>query len=326
MKKLFTVLMAAICLSSVCATAASAAITTKDATAVKAAAAPVIDGVYDPAEGWGDPIATIVNPTAPEYLALCAADHPELLTDPNLIPSEINVYFRWDDTSFYYCGTAVQEQRSNVYDWASTGDLWKGDSIVFNFKSTTENDSYSRAALALSDVDGAIYHEYACEDGTAGLCNYDNWKVTRDEKTKTTTYEISFRWEDALPDGTASVGDVVYLRDLFMPATSTDFANPVDVNTAGIDASGSYNYWKITLAEESAVVVEEVATEEVPVVEETVVEEAPAAEEVVEEVVKAVEEAAETVVEEAPQTFDLGITATVAAVVSLAGYALTKKR
>ncbi|MBO5127443.1 MAG: hypothetical protein J6D10_07720, partial [Clostridia bacterium] len=92
MKKLFTVLLAAVCLSAVCATAASAAFTTKDTTAYKAAAAPVIDGVYNASEGWGDPIVHIVNPTAPEYLSLCAADHPEFLTDKDLIPSETTVY------------------------------------------------------------------------------------------------------------------------------------------------------------------------------------------------------------------------------------------
>jgi len=252
MKKLFTVLLAAVCLSAVCATAASAAFTTKDTTAYKAAAAPVIDGVYNASEGWGDPIVHIVNPTAPEYLSLCAADHPEFLTDKDLIPSETTVYFRWDDTNFYYCCTAVQEKRSCAYDWGSSGDIWKGDSIVFNFKSTDETESYSRAAVALTDTDGIVYAEYAIEDGTIGFGEYDHWKVTRDENTKTTTYEMSFKWEDAIPDEAVAVGDVVYLRDLLMPATSVDFANPVDFNTAGLAADGSYNYWKITLAEEGA--------------------------------------------------------------------------
>ena len=252
MKKLFPVLLAAICLTTVCATAASAAFTTKDTTAYKAATAPVIDGVYDASEGWGDPIVHIVNPTASEYLALCAADHPELLTDPNLIPSDTTVYFRWDDTNFYYCCTTVQEKRSNVYGWGDAGNIWMGDSIVFNFKSTDETESYSRAAVALTDEDGVVYSEYAIEDGTLGFGEYDHWKVTRDEKTKTTTYEMSFKWENAIPDEAVAVGDIVYLRDLLMPATSTDYANPVDFNTAGLAADGSYNYWKITLAEEGA--------------------------------------------------------------------------
>jgi len=84
-----------------------------------------------------------------------------------------------------------------------------------------------------------------------------------------------------------------------------------------------------------APVVEEApAAPETPVVEEApAAPEAPAAEEVVEapveEVVEApAEEPAEVaeVVEEAPQTFDFGVIAAVAALVSAAGYALTKKR
>ncbi len=72
--------------------------------------------------------------------------------------------------------------------------------------------------------------------------------------------------------------------------------------------------------EEPAPVVEEVPAEE-PAAEvvETPVEEP--AEEVVEEVAEAPAE-----VEEAPQTFDVGVIAAVAALVSAAGYALTKKR
>ncbi|MBQ2277621.1 MAG: hypothetical protein II333_03550, partial [Clostridia bacterium] len=57
------------------------------------------------------------------------------------------------------------------------------------------------------------------------------------------------------------------------------------------------------------VVVEEEVVEEV--VEEEVVEEAPAAEEVV---------------EEAPETFDFAVIAAIAAAISAAGYAISKKR
>lgn len=78
----------------------------------------------------------------------------------------------------------------------------------------------------------------------------------------------------------------------------------------------------------------EEAAEEVPAAEETVVEETPA-EEVPAEEVPAEEPAEapaetetaaeETIVEEAPQTFDIGVIAAVAALISLAGYTITKK-
>ena len=69
--------------------------------------------------------------------------------------------------------------------------------------------------------------------------------------------------------------------------------------------------------------VAEEVVEEAPVEEEVVVEET--VEEVVEEVVEEAP-AAEEVVEEAPQTFDFGVIAAAAALVSAAGYALSKKR
>jgi hypothetical protein len=78
---------------------------------------------------------------------------------------------------------------------------------------------------------------------------------------------------------------------------------------------------------EEAPAVEEVPAEE-PAAEEAPAEEAPVeepAEEVVEEeVVEA--PAAAVVVEEAPQTFDFGVIAAISALVSLAGFSLTKKR
>ncbi len=68
----------------------------------------------------------------------------------------------------------------------------------------------------------------------------------------------------------------------------------------------------------------EAAVEETVAETEAVVEEAETvAETVVEETVA--EETVETVVESAPQTFDMGIIAAAAAVVSLAGYAVAKK-
>lgn len=75
--------------------------------------------------------------------------------------------------------------------------------------------------------------------------------------------------------------------------------------------------------------VEEAPVEETPAEEEAPVEEAPAEEEVVveapaEETVEA--PAAEETVEEAPQTFDFGVIAAVTALISAAGYAISKKR
>ncbi len=88
-----------------------------------------------------------------------------------------------------------------------------------------------------------------------------------------------------------------------------------------------------TKVEAAAPVVEEPVVEEpvveAPVVEEPVVEEPVVEEPVVEETVveeAVVEETVEETEEEAAQTFDFGVIAVVAAIVSAAGYALSKKR
>jgi hypothetical protein len=79
---------------------------------------------------------------------------------------------------------------------------------------------------------------------------------------------------------------------------------------------------------EEAPAVEEVPAEE-PAAEEAPAEEVPVeepAEEIVEEEVVEEAPAAAAVVEEAPQTFDFGVIAAISALVSLAGFSLTKKR
>ena len=77
---------------------------------------PVIDGVYSPDEGWGNPITTVTFDMTQEegkYLSLCDASHPELMSDKDLIPSKTDVYMRWDEKALYYCAVVVQEKRWN---------------------------------------------------------------------------------------------------------------------------------------------------------------------------------------------------------------------
>ncbi len=104
-------------------------------------------------------------------------------------------------------------------------------------------------------------------------------------------------------------------------------------------AADDVNYRGVVYTEEAPVVeVEETPAPVETPVEEVAPVETPAATEVAEEVVEApaeevapVEEVVETVetpvaTETAPQTFDLGVIAAITALVSAAGYALTKKR
>ena len=119
----------------------------------------------------------------------------------------------------------------------------------------------------------------------------------------------------------------------------TNHGDVAEVEFYGKAADGSNPTYGAAAAEEAPVVEEEPApapvVEETPAVEEPVAEEPvaeevpaeePAAEEVEEPVVVEEEVVEEAPVEEAAETFDFGVIAVVAALVSAAGYAISKKR
>ncbi len=137
--------------------------------------------------------------------------------------------------------------------------------------------------------------------------------------------------------GNMEGGESVFIDYIaFFPTKEDALAFRPELDNYAFPEQGPAAVEEAPVVEETPVVEEAPAVEETPVEEpaaEEVVEEAPAAEEVAEEpaaeeVVEEVVEApaAEEVVEEAPQTFDFGVIAAAAALVSAAGYALTKKR
>ncbi len=214
---------------------------------------PVIDGVYSPDEGWGDPITTVTFDMTQEegkYLSLCDASHPELMNDKDLIPSNVDVYMRWDEKALYYCAVVVQEKRWNGVGGGDNGDIWKNDSIIFNITNQDDDDDKSRAGVGINNDGDIAYGTFATQGGTYGFDNFQDWKVTRNEETKTTTYEIPFLWEEIMEDEKAPLTGGLKLRDLLMPTDAEDQVNPVDFNLSGIDG-GKYKYWDITLSEET---------------------------------------------------------------------------
>ena len=213
---------------------------------------PVIDGVYSPDEGWGDPITTVTfDMTQQEgaYLSLCDASHPELLNDKDLIPSKVDVYMRWDDKALYYCAVVVQEKRYNAI--VSEGDIWKNDSIIFNITSADDDDDKNRIGLGINDDGTIIANVYATQGGTYGCDNLADWKVTRNEETKTTTYEVPFLWEEIMENEKAPTGTLKF-RDLLMPTSAEGQENPVDYNLSGIAENGKYKYWELSFKEAGA--------------------------------------------------------------------------
>ncbi len=320
MKKALSLILSLVIAASAVLSVSAEELTLTEGGIARTDKAPTIDGTITAEDNWGEPFITIKNPGT-EHLGLCAADHPEYLTDPDLIPSETNIYIRWDEKNLYYGAMLVQEKRSNTYPAVN---YWEGDCVSFNIKSTLDTDSKTRFITGLSEDGIYVIHE-STEDGAVASYDDSQFTVTRDEKNKLTTYEAYFPWEYILPDNeahpgrTVKAGDVFYFRDLYMPATSPETKNPVDFNIAGITEAGNYNYWKITLLADGNAAAQKTEAEEiveVPTVEEPIAEAPVAA------TVAAEEPAAST----APQTFDIGVIAAISALVSLAGYAASKKR
>jgi len=259
---------------------------------------PVIDGTYNAAEGWGDPIVTIGKDRT-GYLSLCAADHPEFLTDDQLLPSSVDVYMRWDDEHLYYCAVVDVPTHYNEKKAAEAASVWQHSSFNINFKSARESETACRLLMGVNSKGEVIVCQEKIEDNTSAKLGNGNFpgdlKITR--AGTITTYEMSMDWKQIMPGGgSPDVGSEICIRDLLMPASSADFQNPVDMDFAGITEDGSYNYWAVEL------------------------DKAPA-----NETVPAPSTGSDNVETDAPATVDAAIL-TAAALASAAGLVVSKKR
>ena len=298
---------------------------------------PTIDGKYDPAEGWGDPVADIGWDIMNDYIS---DDIWE--SDEELLPSSVTTYLRWDAEHLYFCSVVVDNIHFNDNQPEDLDMAYAGDGLQFDIKSTADDDTGNRNRIfyGLTNEGKYCINQDKVENGATGELGanacWTECVITRDEATKTTTYETIFDLKNALPETMVGEGDQFYIRQIVLCTMDEGTEDIVDVNVPGI-VDGDYFYWLLNLEAAPAPVVEvveEPVVEEAPVVEEVVeepvVEETPVVEEVVEvveEVVEApVEEVVvEEVVETAPQTFDFGVVAAIAAIASLAGFAASKK-
>ncbi len=261
--------------------------------------APKIDGKFSEEEWGSNPITVITKENRDPYLSLCASDSA-WLTNDQLLPNDMKTYMRWDEDYFYYCSvidTATHYQSATP---GNEGSVWKGTSFIWQIISDKSiTDSITKTIVGLNNDGQILWNTETAEAGTAVETGaftpaYDKCAIVREGTT--TVYEVAFKWETIMPQGAKlSLADEFVFYSLYMPAID-DTANPVDVAVGGISDEGKYLYWNVTLTEE--------------VVPETEAE--TEAEVVVEDVA-------------APQTFDAGVIAAVAAIVSAAGYAISKK-
>jgi len=206
-----------------------------------------------------------------------------------------------------FANATVVEVSGLETEGANTGDMAIDGDMATRWSSNTDDAAHIIVDLgAVTPVDSLdIYWETACAADYTVEVSEDNanWTVVATVTDNAT--------------GASPVGEAV--------SHSWDAINAryIKINCTRRNTEWGNSIWEMVAYACEAPVVEEVveAPVEEPVEEpaEEVVEEP--AEETVEEVV---EEA--PAVEEAPQTFDFGVIAAVAAVLSLAGFAVSKKR
>jgi len=152
----------------------------------KTSAPITLDGVLSPGEWDSGQAVSINNPAQPH-------------TVPNWDPQTFNGTVRtmWDKQNFYLAVTVVDQVQHQV--WSGV-DIWRGDSLQFGF----DNDrmaggyAYSEMGVALG-ADGKTVQKWVWSGSTDPAAI--DCAITRDEDTKTTTYEIAIPWSQILQPG-----------------------------------------------------------------------------------------------------------------------------
>lgn len=282
--------------------------------------APVVDGVVNAGE-YGDPIAVYNLGDDGAYWSGDDFSDAELA---ELIPGNISMYMTYDDTYVYIALTC--EDSSHMTPLSGTG-VWDGDYMEWDIllPSDSFDDLNNRIRYALgADNTGDVTGYYANIPDYANPVNSVNEEIkdlTKNNVTvngNLTTYEAKLTWAELLgtdgaPDSAlyyvqlgcssealADQSDYEAYLGVFRCAPAYDEDTKAEIANNG--GAGSFAFNVLNFVGEAPAPETEAEVVDVPAAEDT---------------------ATEAV---APQTFDMGVVAAVAAVVSAAGYAVSKKR
>lgn len=297
-----------------------------------------IDGVYDEAE-WADADALTIDADH-----MIEAGRWQSTGDPNPASEFSCTYkFKWDDTYFY-----VLEVRTDAHYVSDFGDNsydpngpWMLDGTAIFFCDNELPDQSNRC-----DIKWFSYVDQL-KGPTASVASVDitdnpDVQMASSVNGDKIVFELKFPWsiidDEWKLESPATEGKIFRFTPIIMNRDVAEdygqwdgssyrqinFHDCVNIPEEGATGAEDPNYWAaMTLC--GAKPAEETKAEEPA--EEPKTEE-PAEEPKVEEPAETVETPAETVetpTETAPQTFDAVVISAVAAVVSLAGYAVAKK-
>ena len=285
-------------------------------------ATPEVDGVINTDEypADGKVIIDASNATAGGWLGEVPA------------ANSIELYCAWDDTNFYLAGNVTDPAFTYSTDGAYDGDSFQVSLNVDNVFKTEDASSraifYSWGVQEDGNID-VIRQESAIDDTIEntgkGAKTDKGWSFEVALDLEMLAEDASLKANiDAIVEAGMPIGGLFCYLDKDENNSLINAYATSATETVGWDpaAHGLTFVFAEAAEEPAAEVVEEAVPAEETAAEEVVEE---TAEETVEEVVEEAEETAETV-EEAPQTFDFGVAAAVAAIVSLAGFAVSKKR
>ena len=173
----------------------------------------ILDGRMTAEDGYGAPLATI---TLEQFFDNWGIDtdpgYENINSDTDIIPQQVDIYGFYTAENFYYC-LVVRDlvHYNNGHENLYSG----GDSVFFNMvgdREATDDSSRYRYCMRITNDGVADVFNYS-ENVSNEITGYEDWKVTRDEPSKITTYEIVVPFDDILEDTTIDVGDWFYFQE-----------------------------------------------------------------------------------------------------------------
>lgn len=254
---------------------------------------PTIDGIFDPAEGWGEPLVSIDSSNIGQYI-----------TDPTAgyTSKDIKGYYRWDETNLYFCCVIGDTDHTNPTE--PGGNPWCGDSIRFDMKSDVESEDLNNTSkywFALCNDGNVYFYQEIAETGlevVGGDAATSGYKVVHDKEAGTTVYEVAVKWDKNLAAESSISSGLEFITAQRVLEMSSDMTEPMQAVQLGGYTEAGTKWFVATLVD----ALPEVANTEAEVVTDAAADEVAA-----------------------PQTFDAGVIAAAAAIVSAAGFTLSRK-
>ncbi len=288
MKKLFSLLLASLCVVSLAVTAGAAATMNEQRNIPMAATAPTIDGVISGDE-WDNALTVKVNKDTTDAVSGTLDTCPDA-----------TYYWMWDYSGLYFFADVKDSTAPDTVHPRNNGSYNSGDGVQFciypdvNGTGNAAGDLYFWSLVVANDGNAEIGEHFVFGTTSAGAdvedaviaCTKNGTNYTLEAFMPAVCWESSNKPIVVVEGTTFAMSNVLMEQDGATQSLMSD--------SAWFDGVTSNKY---TLTTDVAGHVD--------------------APEVVEDVVET---------PAAPQTFDMGVIAAVAAIVSAAGYAISKKR